>query len=313
MGGDLGQRCLWIGLTGNAVLMVGKFAAGYWGQSQALTADGLHSLLDVVAVSAALVGYRIAAKPPDRDHQYGHQNAESLAALVVGLVILATGGMIVRDAIVSLMEGPQRVPAVWTGAVAGGVILSKFVMYTYTGAVARRGRSPVVSATATDHLADVIATGGVLIGVVGARFVSPVLDPLAAFWVAGVILYHAVRVIRQNASLLLGGAPPEKTMRAIIDTLKTVPGVRGLHRLKIRTAGSQLLVDTEVLVDGTLSVEEGHLIADHASERIFAEHRDVVDVVIHVEPHTEERAAEGADPLVPRTRGPREWRRGEGS
>lgn len=297
-----GQRCLQVGFVSNAVLVVAKFVAGFVGNSQALIADGLNSLLDIVAGAVSLIGYRVASRPPDRTHHYGHQNAETVAALLVGLAILATGGIIVRDAIVTVISGSAVVPAIWTVAVAAGVIVLKLTLYFYTRHVARRIGSPAVSATAADHFADVIATGGALIGVAGAQMGWPWLDPLAAFWVAAVILYNAVRIIRENTSVLLGGAPSEKTMREIVKTLQDVPGVRGLHHVKARTAGAQLLVDTEVLVDGKLSVEEAHAIANAASDRVLAEHASVVDVVVHVEPHTAERAAEGADPLNPRRR-----------
>ncbi|HUU45589.1 MAG TPA: cation diffusion facilitator family transporter [Acidobacteriota bacterium] len=291
-----------MGFVSNALLVAVKFSAGFAGNSQALIADGLNSLLDIVAGAVSLIGYRVASRPPDRTHHYGHQNAETIAALVVGLAILATGGIIVRDAIVTVISGSAVVPAAWTVAVAAGVIILKLMLYFYTRHVARRTRSPAVNATAADHLADVIATGGALIGVAGAQMGWPWLDPLAAFWVAAVILYNALRIIRENTSVLLGGAPPEKTMRAIVRTLQNVPGVRGLHHVKARTAGAQLLVDTEVLVDGELTVEEAHAIATAAGDRVLAEHASVVDVMVHVEPHTAERAAEGADPLTPRRR-----------
>jgi cation diffusion facilitator family transporter len=130
------------------------------------------------------------------------------------------------------------------------------------------------------------------------------LDPIAAFWVAAVILYHAFRIVRDNTFVLLGGAPSHETIDAIVSTLREVPGVMGLHRTKVRTAGSRLLVDTEILVEGTLSVEDAHEIANRAGDTLMATHAAIDDVVVHVEPHTPERAAEGANPLTPR-RSPR--------
>jgi cation diffusion facilitator family transporter len=289
-----------LGFLGNLVLVVVKFAAGVVGHSQALIADGLNSLLDLVAGAVALIGYRVAAKPADRTHHYGHQNAETVAALMVGLTILAAGGIIVRNAIGALASGDYDVPAVWTIWVAAGVIVVKLLLYIYTRKVALVSRSPVVDATAADHYTDMIATGGALAGLIGSQFGMPYLDPIAAFWVAAIILYHALRIIRQHTSILLGGAPPEETTRAIVKTLCAVPGVKGLHRLKVRTTGAHYLVDTEILVEGSMTVEEAHTISNNASDRVLADHPEVIDVAIHVEPHTAERAAEGADPLLPR-------------
>jgi cation diffusion facilitator family transporter len=299
---DAGDRCLRIGLLANIILVAIKFFGGFRGHSQALVADGLNSVLDVVAGTVSVIGYRMASRPPDRTHHYGHHNAETVAALVVGLGILATGGVIVRDAIVTLWTGSARVPTLWTVGIALAVIVTKLALYLYTRAVARRTQSPVVGATATDHIADVIATAGVLIGVLGAQLGWPFLDPLAAFWVAGVILVNAVRVMRENTSVLIGGAPSESTIAAITATLSSVPGVKGLHRTKVRSAGRHLLVDTEVLVDGSLSVDTAHEIASDAGDRVLATHPTVTDIVVHVEPHSEKRAAEGADPLTPRVR-----------
>lgn len=297
-----GETCLRVGFVANVLLVVGKLIGGIIGQSQALIADGFNSMLDVVAGAIALIGYRVSSKPPDEDHHYGHANAETVAALIVGLLIIATGSIIVRDAIATIWEGSAHRPAPWTIYVALAVIVIKLGLYFYSRAVARNEKSLVVAATATDHISDVIATSGVLIGVVGAQFGYPILDPIAAFWVATVILYHAFRIVRDNTFILLGGAPTPETIDAITRTLRGVPGVLGLHRTKVRTAGRRLLVDTEILVDGTISVEDAHDIANRAGDTVMMEHHSVEDVIVHVEPHTAERAAEGSNPLTPRHR-----------
>ena len=297
-----GDRCLRVSFAANILLVAGKLAGGIVGNSQALIADGFNSMLDVIAGAIALIGYRVSNKPPDEDHHYGHANAETVAALIVGLLIIATGSIIVRDAVGTIWEGTAETPARWTVFIAVAVIAIKFGLYFYAREVARDEKSLVVSATATDHLSDVIATSGVLVGVVGAQFGYPVLDPIAAFWVAAVILYHAFRIVRDNTFVLLGGAPSQETINGIVATLRGVPGVLGLHRTKVRTAGSRLIVDTEILVDGTLTVEDAHEIANLTGDTVMAAHAAVDDVVVHVEPHTLERAAEGANPLTPRHR-----------
>lgn len=297
-----GEQCLRVALIANLVLVVIKLGAGLAGHSQAFIADGVNSILDVVAGAVSWIGYRVASKPPDAAHQYGHQNAETIGAFLIGLAIFATGGVIVRDAIMTIWHGHVVKPAVWTVALGAGVIAVKTVLYFYTRRAARVTGSLVVNATATDHISDVVATSGVLVGVWGAQLGWPFLDPVAAFWVAGVILLNALRILRTNTSVLLGGAPPEPTIAEIRSTLAAAPGVLGLHRTKVRTAGARLLVDTEILVDGTMTVEEAHKIANTAGDRLLAANPAVVDVVVHVEPHTLRRAAEGADPLTPRAR-----------
>jgi cation diffusion facilitator family transporter len=295
-----GELCLRVGFAANILLVAGKLAGGISGHSQALIADAFNSMLDVVAGAIALIGYRVATKPPDEDHHYGHANAETVAALIVGLLIIATGGIIVRDSIATVWTGSAQKPALWTAFVAIAVIVLKLGLYLYTKRVARSEKSMVVAATVADHLSDVLATSGVLVGVIGAQVGYPVLDPIAAFWVAVVILYHAFRIVRDNTFVLLGGAPSHETINEIVSTLRGVPGVLGLHRTKVRTAGHRLLVDTEILVDGALSVEDAHDIANRAGDMVVMEHPAVDDIVVHVEPHTPARAAEGANPLTPR-------------
>jgi cation diffusion facilitator family transporter len=301
MTGAKGETPLVAGLGTNCGLVGVKLAAGLAGHSQALIADALNSLLDVLAGVVAWVGYRVALRPPDKTHHYGHQDAETLAALFVGLMIFATGGIIIRGAIASLISGDFVVPSVWTIWVAAVVLVIKLALYFYTRRAARITPSLVVDATAKDHLMDVVATAGALVGVAGAQLGWPYLDPLAAFWVAGVILISGARILRSNVTILMGGAPSDETMAGIQRTLEMVPGVRGLHRTKVRTSGTRLYVDTEILVDGNLSVEDAHAIANAAGERLVAAHPAIADVVVHVEPHSARRAAEGADPLRPHT------------
>ncbi len=307
-----GARCLRIGFFANLLLVAVKLAAGLVGRSQSLVADGFNSILDVVAGAISLVGYRVAAKPADEDHHYGHGNAETLAALIIGLLIIATGGIIVRDAIAALWHGNSEKPSLWTLWVAGGVIVTKLALSFYSRRIAGAERSHVVSATATDHAADVIATSGVIVGLVGAQLGYPALDPIAAFWVAAVILYHAFRIVRDNIFVLLGGAPSDEVIKSITSTLRAVPGVLGLHRTKVRTAGRRFIVDTEILLQGTLSVEDAHQISNDAADRVLAEHPQVAEVVVHVEPHSPLRAAEGENPLTPR-HSPRPVRQREGT
>jgi cation diffusion facilitator family transporter len=297
-----GETPLITGLGANLGLVGVKLAAGLAGHSQALIADALNSVLDVLAGVVAWVGHRVAARPPDKTHHYGHQDAETLAALFVGLMIFATGGIIIREAVASLLSGAVAVPSVWTVWIAAGVIVVKLALYFYTRRAGRVTPSLVVDATAKDHLMDVVATAGALVGVAGAQLGWPVLDPLAAFWVAGIILISGARILRTNATILMGGAPSDETLEAIQQALASVPGVRGLHRTKVRTSGTQLYVDTEILVDGNLSVEQAHTIANAAGERLVADFPEIADVNVHVEPHSDWRAAEGADPLTPRTR-----------
>ncbi len=285
------NACLQICAAVNIVLAAAKLFVGIIGNSRALVADGVNSLVDVVSSLVAWIGHRISLRPPDRGHPYGHGNADVLAALLVGLAILTTGLFVAGHAWSAFRGEGLQPPTFMPVLVAVGVIIIKIILYKYTIRVAAATRSPAVRATAVDHKSDVLATSGVLVGIFAARIGWPALDPLAAMWVAAMIMYHAVRILYDNVYILMSGQPDPALLRPIKETLVETPAVEGLHHTRARTLGSRIIVYAEILVDGALSVSEGHEVAGRARRSVLDRHAEVMDVIIHVEPMESFRAA----------------------
>ncbi len=282
--------CLQISLAVNVLLAAAKLFAGIVGHSRALIADGINSLADIVSATVAWVGHRISLRPPDEGHPDGHGNADVLAALFVALMVFGTGLFVAQDAWLAFTaEEKPQIPSLLPVIVAIGVILIKSALYIYSLRVAKSSRSPAVLAGAIDHKADIWATSGALIGVFAARVGWPMLDPWAAIWVAGMILYHAVRIVIDNVHILMAGQPPPGQLLPIKETLVGIPQIDGLHRTRARTIGTQMIFYAEILVDPKLSVEEAHEIGRRGRRAVLEQHPEVLDVVIHCEPREEHR------------------------
>jgi cation diffusion facilitator family transporter len=290
-GPDSAIVCLRICVVANGLLAAVKLFAGIVGNSRALVADGINSLVDVISSVVAWVGNWISHRPPDRGHPYGHGNADVLAALFVGVVVFSTGIFVAEHAWTALRGGGLHSPTLLPVIVAAGVIIAKMVLYKYTFRVAQLTRSPAVYATAIDHKSDVLATSGALIGIFAARIGWPILDPLAALWVAALIMYHAIRILYDNVYILMSGQPDAAMLDPIKQTLTQTAAVKGLHHTRARTLGSKFIIYAEILVDGTLSVYEGHEVAGRARRAVLERHPEVQDVIVHVEPLETFRAA----------------------
>lgn len=273
-----------ISLLANILLFALKLVAGILGKSQALVADSLNSLLDIVANIGVWFGLHIARKPPDTDHPYGHGNADTLAAIFVALILFVTGGYIGRDAIDSIIDRNFEAPTYLATVAAIITIIIKAVLYRYTLAVGRKFRSAAVIANAQDHISDVIVSAGTLIGIVVAQLKYPILDPIAGLWVAFFILKQAVVLIRENVDTLMVGSPGNEIQNEIENHISKINEVTSIAWIKGRKLGGGYLIDLAVKVKSTLTVREGHDIAHKVKESVEKSFNDVIDVMVHIEP-----------------------------
>lgn len=280
---DDGARAGVIALIVNLALAVGKIGVALLAGSAALLADGINSAGDVVATTVGLVGYRLAQDPPDANHPYGHGNLESVAGLVIGGMLLATGGFIVFEGARTLLAGPRPPPELMALGAALVTAVVKEALFRYTDAVGTRLNSPSLLASARDHRADVFIAITVAAGVAGARLAVPWLDPLAAMLVGGWIVWLAVRPIRANFGVLMDEAPRDVT-EAVRRSAASDPDVRRVDLARVHPLGSYHVVDVEISVDPELSLREAHAIAHRVEERVRGEVEHVREVRIHVNP-----------------------------
>jgi len=273
-----------LSLVANILLFLLKITAGIFGRSQALVADSLNSLLDIVANIAVWFGINIARKPPDKEHPYGHGNADTLAAVFVALILLITGGYIGREAVGSIISGNFTAPTLLATGAALFTIILKSLLYKYTLSIGKKYKSAAVIANAQDHLSDVVVSAGTLVGIIMAQVKFPILDPIAGLWVAFFILKQAIRIIQDNVHTLMGASPDFSIQNEIRDHIKQIDGVITTNWIKGRRVGAGYYLDVALIVKANMTVREGHDIAHLVKESVMNSFHDVADVMVHIEP-----------------------------
>jgi cation diffusion facilitator family transporter len=286
---------LW-GVAVNLVLAIIKTLGGIFGQSQALLADGIHSLSDLASDAMVLVAAKHAGEDADEDHPYGHGRYETLATVALGILLMGVAGGIAYDAILRL-EHPEEiaVPASFTLIIAAISILSNEVLYHATRAVAQRIRSPLLEANAWHHRSDAVSSIVVLIGI-GATYIGyPLLDAVAAILVALMIAKIGLDLSRQSVQELVDTALEPEMIAQIKDTILDIDDVRELHLLRSRRMGHNALVDVHIQVSPKLSVSEGHHISESVEQALIDNFDEINDVTVHIDPEDDEAAASCKD------------------
>ena len=281
------ERVIQIGFWINAVLMLFKLAAGHWGRSEAVFADGVESACDFVALLATLVALRISRRPSDPQHPYGHGRAESIAAILVALVILLTGLWIFSTALHTLLDQGCPRPQGIAVAAALMTILTKGWLYRYSVRIGRQLGSPAVLAVAGDHRKDALTSIATLVGVTAAFAGWGWMDPLAAGLTAFFIIKIGYDTFRTAAQDLMDTTLPEDITKAMADVAEHVAGVEHVHEIKGRRAGQYLIIDLKLEMDPQMTVKQSHDIATAVKQVIFAKFPQVGDVMIHINPHEE--------------------------
>lgn len=296
------RRSTWVSVAVNVVLTTLQVVIGVLAASQALIADGLHSLSDLVADFVVLLAVHHSRKAPDDDHHYGHQRYENAASLVLGGLLLAVGvGMVVSA--VHKLQAPDAIPTVHQTAlwVALGALVAKEALFRYMLAVAERVRSSLLVANAWHARSDAASSLVVAVGIGGNLLGYPLLDPIAAL-IVGLMVGRMGWGFTWNALHdLTDRAANEEQIAAIAADIAATPGVLGMHALKTRKTGDMILADVHLEIDGSLSVAEGHEIAEETRRKVMARH-PVLDLLVHVDPVSLPRpqaaaSAPGADVL----------------
>ena len=280
------RRVTWIGFIINILLSGFKFAAGYIGQSQAVIADAIHSLTDTTTDLAVIAGSHYWSRPPDDSHPYGHRRLETVITVFIGLMLGAAGIGIGWQA-VSTLHQQQESPPKWVALVAALVsVLVKEALYRWTAAAGKKIRSPALAANAWHHRSDAISSLPVLV-TVGGAFIFPTwsfLDHVGAVVVSIFILHAAMKIIWPAISELVDTGAPAEIQKKIVEFSCSHRGVLEIHKVRTRYISSSIQVDMHIVVDGSITVREGHAIADEVERHIMAEIPEILDVVIHVDP-----------------------------
>ena len=279
------KTCTLVGLVTNVALAVFKLLAGIFGFSYAMIADAIHSFSDCLATGTVYVGLRIAEKPTDERHPYGHANAETIAAFLVALIILATGVFVGVSAVQLIAHKHFETPATIALAAAATSIIIKEWMFRYTLKVGERNNSPAVIANAWDHRSDAYSSMAALAGIVGAKLAFPYLDPIAGLAVSALIVKMSVTLLRPNIGILMDERPEPAVLDKIRASALEVGGVEAIDSMRVHRRGSTFSIDIEMAVDSRLTVEQGHRVASGVKSKLLSEVEHVQDVMVHVNPY----------------------------
>ena len=280
------RQVTWIGLLVNITLACIKFAAGYFGRSQALIADAIHSITDTTTDFAVIAGSHFWSRPPDESHPYGHRRLETLITVFIGLMLAAAGIGIGWDA-VSTLRDKDSTPPGWIALLAAAVsILTKEILYRWSAAAGKKLKSPALAANAWHHRTDAISSIPVLIAVGGALIFPSwsFLDLVGAIVVSIFIMHAAMKIIWPGISELIDVGAPKDIQQKIIDIACNNRGVLEAHKVRSRYISTSILVDMHIVVEGSISVRDGHAIADEVENKIIDKIPNVLGVVVHVDP-----------------------------
>ncbi len=280
------RRVTWIGLIINLLLSAFKFFAGYYGGSQAVVADAVHSLSDSTTDVAVLVGSWYWSKPPDNGHPYGHRRIETLVTVFIGVVLGAAGVGIGWNAVNILHKGISCKPGVIALAAAGASMIIKEILYRWTAEAGERVHSPALKANAWHHRLDALSSVPAFLAVAGAMALPSFwfLDQIGAVVVAILILQAAFKIIWPGLAELIDAGAPQEICEEIAAIAYENGRVVHAHGIRTRYVSGSLHVDLHAVVDGGLTVREGHAVAEDVKRRILDGGVGAMDVVVHIEP-----------------------------
>lgn len=293
-----GVRITLVGALANILLIALKFVGGIFGHSQALIADGVHSISDLFTDAVVLFAFKAGRNRPDRGHPFGHARIETLASAFVGLSLLGVAVYIGIQSANSIYVHKHYEPGWMAVAIAALSVVSKEILFQYTRLAGRRIRSTSIMANAWHHRSDALSSLAVLAGVTAAR-IQPhwhILDSYAALLVSFFIVKVGIQTLRDALVELADTAPSPAVLEEIERCIRAVPDVENHHDLRVRTTGGLLHIEVHIVIDGALSVIQGHRIAKQVEAMLNANIKDLSLVIVHMDPDRDEESAEQIRP-----------------
>ena len=283
----IANKVSFLTILANTGLSLLKLLAGILAHSSAMISDAIHSASDVFSTIVVIIGIRLASKEPDREHPYGHERLECVAAIVLAIVLLITGLGIGADALGKIMKGnydnlqtpgvPALIAAILSIAVKEG-------MYWYTRFYAIKIDSSALMADAWHHRSDAFSSIGALIGIAGARLGYPIMDSVASLVIFGFIVKAAFDIFKDAMDKMVDHSCDEETEKAIYACVMKNEKVLGIDLLQTRIFGNKIYVDVEIAADGSYTLREAHTIAEAVHEDIEKNFPKVKHIMIHVNP-----------------------------
>jgi len=284
---------IWSIIT-NLILSAFKFAAGVIARSNAMISDSIHSASDVMTTFVVIAGVKMAGKEADEDHPYGHERIESVAGIILAMMLGATGIMIGYAGVKKIIEGIDgtlAVPGALALVAAVVSIVIKEAMFWITRHAAKKTQSSALMADAWHHRSDALSSVGSFIGIGGAMLGFPILDPIASLVICLFILKAAYDVLKDGIGRVVDKSADKKTEAPIRQAVLDVDGVQRIDTFKSRIFGNKIYLDLEIGCDSSLKLEDSHAIAEQVHSQIETLFPDVKHINVHVNPvHLENKS-----------------------
>lgn len=276
-----------VSLIGNSMLSFGKLAAGLLAHSGAMVSDAIHSASDVCSTIIVMIGVHLSGKTSDKEHPYGHERLECVAAILLAVILSLTGLGIGASALSDLIQADTQtpeIPGILALIAAIVSIVVKEGMFQYTRHFARKIDSGALMADAWHHRSDALSSVGALVGIAGARLGFPLADPLASLVICIFIEKAAVEIFKDAIDKMVDKSCDEETEQTLRKFILQQDGVQGIDLLQTRLFGSKIYVDAEISVDGQKSLQEAHTIAETVHRSIEQTFPKVKHIMVHVNP-----------------------------
>lgn len=285
--GKVADKVSTITILGNMILSAFKLVAGIVAQSNAMISDAIHSASDVFSTFVVIIGIKLAAKEADKEHPYGHERLECVAAILLAMVLFLTGLGIGIEALKNIFSGSYsdlQVPGILALAAAIVSIVSKEGMYWYTRYYAVKIDSGALLADAWHHRSDALSSVGALIGIGGARLGFPIMDSIASLVIFLFIVKAAYNIFKDAIDKMVDHSCDEETEKQIYECVMTNKEVLGIDSLHTRIFGNKIYVDIEIMIDGSYTLIRSHEIAEEVHDNIEKNFSKIKHIMVHVNP-----------------------------
>lgn len=278
----IAQRGASISLVVYIILSVLKLAIGYFTNSKALTADGLNNSTDIVSSLAIIIGLKISRKPVDEDHAYGHLRAETIAALVASIIMIAVGVDVIYNGVYSAIFFKAKAPDIISAVVAIICAVIIYFVYVYNKKTAIKINSQALMAAAKDNFSDALVSIGAAIGIIASQFGFPWIDPAASIIVGILICKTGYEIFKESVHNLTDGFEKDK-LDQMVNSINSIKEVKKVKDIKSRVHGNSILTDVVITVDSKLTVNESHKITEEV-EMVLKRDFNIKHAIVHVEP-----------------------------
>lgn len=271
----------------NAILSVLKLFAGIFAHSSAMVSDAVHTFSDVLSTIIVLIGIKLANQKSDKEHPYGHERMECVAAIILAVLLFGVGLSIGWGGIQNIINGSYRnitTPGVLALAAAIVSIIVKEAMFWYTRAAAKKVDSGALMADAWHHRSDALSSIGSFAGILGARLGFPVLDSVASVIICLFILKVAVSIFMDSIGKMTDKACDDETISELRSVIMEQKSIKGIDKINTRLFGNKIYVDLEISINGSVSLNEAHNVAQQVHDNIEARFSRIKHCMVHVNP-----------------------------